>query len=248
MQDIVGARFHCAICDTVDICQNCEAAGLPGNLDTSEGGHNSSHIMIKVCVLSVIWFYVDVAQIPFPLPNAELQSASERAKTLWSGRDAATGQIVRSRRNSLLSAYDRTILGVGSRSGPSSADSSAADAGVEDHGTRCDSCNEVTLIPEIRMPSSRSYCSGSLGCVISAHHVRHYRSRIVWSVEPRYHIPLLTTSQCAQCEERSYVVHDPMHVFFKFKRPIDRPLQIENPLIPRMYVNVIPGSLVAPTN
>ena len=46
--DIVGARFHCAICDSVDICSNCESAGLPGNLDSSDGGHNSSHIMIKV--------------------------------------------------------------------------------------------------------------------------------------------------------------------------------------------------------
>ena len=147
MQDIVGARFHCAICDAVDICQNCEAAGLPGNLDTSESGHNSSHIMIKVRLESV-WYTEDsdFGQIPYPLPNAELQSASERAKTLWSGRDAATGQIVRSRRNSLLSAYDRTVLGVGSRSGPSSTDSTAADAGVEDHGIRCNSCNEVTFI------------------------------------------------------------------------------------------------------
>ena len=46
--DIVGARFHCAICDSVDICSNCESAGLPGNLDSSDDGHNSSHIMIKV--------------------------------------------------------------------------------------------------------------------------------------------------------------------------------------------------------
>lgn len=46
--DIVGARFHCAICDSVDICSNCESAGLPGNLDSSDGGHNSSHILIKV--------------------------------------------------------------------------------------------------------------------------------------------------------------------------------------------------------
>lgn len=46
---IVGARFHCAICDSVDICSNCEAAGLPGNLDSANGGHNSSHILIKVC-------------------------------------------------------------------------------------------------------------------------------------------------------------------------------------------------------
>ena len=46
--DIVGARFHCAICDSVDICSHCESAGLPGNLDSSDGGHNSSHILIKV--------------------------------------------------------------------------------------------------------------------------------------------------------------------------------------------------------
>lgn len=48
MLDIVGARFHCAICDSVDICSNCESAGLPGNLDSDDGGHSSSHIMIKV--------------------------------------------------------------------------------------------------------------------------------------------------------------------------------------------------------
>ncbi len=47
--DIVGARFHCAICDSVDICANCESAGLPGNLDSADGGHTSSHILIKVC-------------------------------------------------------------------------------------------------------------------------------------------------------------------------------------------------------
>lgn len=47
--EIVGARFHCVVCDSVDICSNCESAGLPGNLDSSDGGHDSSHIMIKVC-------------------------------------------------------------------------------------------------------------------------------------------------------------------------------------------------------
>ena len=46
--DIVGARFHCAICANVDICSNCESAGLPGNLEAPDGGHDSSHIMIKV--------------------------------------------------------------------------------------------------------------------------------------------------------------------------------------------------------
>ena len=48
MQDIIGARFHCAICDDVDICANCESAGLPGNMTSTDGGHNYKHIMIKV--------------------------------------------------------------------------------------------------------------------------------------------------------------------------------------------------------
>lgn len=53
LQDIVGARFHCAQCDDVDICANCESAGLPGNLTSPDGGHDSSHIMIKVGGLTV---------------------------------------------------------------------------------------------------------------------------------------------------------------------------------------------------
>ena len=54
MQDIVGARFHCAICDSVDICSNCEAAGLPGNLESEDGAHSSSHITIKVRSLNLL--------------------------------------------------------------------------------------------------------------------------------------------------------------------------------------------------
>ncbi|KAG6821486.1 hypothetical protein H0H93_010210 [Arthromyces matolae] len=66
LQDIVGARFHCAECDFVDICANCESAGLPGNLDSSDGGHVSSHILIK---------------IPYPLEMTETGSQTHR-KTL----------------------------------------------------------------------------------------------------------------------------------------------------------------------
>jgi hypothetical protein len=54
MRDIIGARFHCAICADVDICSNCESAGLPGDLHSSEGGHDSSHILIKVIKFSSI--------------------------------------------------------------------------------------------------------------------------------------------------------------------------------------------------
>lgn len=77
MLDIVGARFHCAICDSVDICSNCESAGLPGNLDSSDDGHNSSHIMIKVVFIRKLFekLYIVDAYIksrflsPSRLPN-----------------------------------------------------------------------------------------------------------------------------------------------------------------------------------
>ncbi|OSX64438.1 hypothetical protein POSPLADRAFT_1138078 [Postia placenta MAD-698-R-SB12] len=189
MQDIVGARFHCAICDAVDICSNCESAGLPGNLHESDGGHSSSHIMIK---------------IPYPLGTAELQSASQMAKSLWSGRDAATGQRVRSRRNSLTSAYDRTVLGIGSRNnGNSSLDNASVAIEADDHGVRCDGCG---------------------GYVVGI----RYQCASCPSLPKPY-------SLCAHCEERSYILHDPFHVFFKFPRPLNRPLQVGRPLVPKLY-------------
>lgn len=46
--EIVGARFHCVECESVDICSNCDSNGLPGNIDSADGGHHSSHLLIKV--------------------------------------------------------------------------------------------------------------------------------------------------------------------------------------------------------
>ena len=55
-QDIVGALFHCVDCEPVniDICSNCENAGLPGNLDASDGGHHSKHRMLKVTITALV--------------------------------------------------------------------------------------------------------------------------------------------------------------------------------------------------
>lgn len=69
IRDIIGARFHCAICADVDICSNCESAGLPGDLHSSEGGHDSSHILIKVNRLSsmvITWLIIgSIDSLPF---------------------------------------------------------------------------------------------------------------------------------------------------------------------------------------
>ncbi|TFK51852.1 hypothetical protein OE88DRAFT_1718587 [Heliocybe sulcata] len=118
MQDIVGARFHCAICESVDICSNCESAGLPGNLDSTDDGHNSSHIMIK---------------IPYPLESTEVQTASKRAKHLWNGRDAAKIGCEPCPGSPDMSCYARTVVS-------SSAKESDAGLGMTDHRMLCDGC------------------------------------------------------------------------------------------------------------
>ncbi|KAG6381486.1 hypothetical protein JVT61DRAFT_67 [Boletus reticuloceps] len=122
LQDILGARFHCAICDSVDICSNCESAGLPGNLDSSEGGHLSSHIMIK---------------IPYPLETHEVQTASRRAIHLWTDRDAAHVLTTpHSKPSSVYSSYAQTVVGSRMRL-------AAQDDPPEDHRIICDGCREV---------------------------------------------------------------------------------------------------------
>ncbi|KLO11030.1 hypothetical protein SCHPADRAFT_489279 [Schizopora paradoxa] len=40
---------------------------------------------------------------------------------------------------------------------------------------------------------------------------------------------------CEVCEEKSYLVHDPMHIFFKFPRPVDRQITSESGLLPDVY-------------
>jgi len=100
-QDIVGARFHCVDCTTIDIdiCSNCETAGLPGNLDASDGGHNSSHIMLK---------------IPVPLNTHEIHYVSQRAHGLRHGRDRAdlrgVSPLLRSSPSSISSMSASTVL------------------------------------------------------------------------------------------------------------------------------------------
>ncbi|KAG6812728.1 hypothetical protein H0H92_000945 [Tricholoma furcatifolium] len=97
-----------------------DVAGLPGNLDSEDGGHNSSHILIK---------------IPYPLEITELESASKRAINLWTGRDAASVGLTasRSKPGSVVSSYARTVVGNASRH--------ALAVPTDDHHLHCNECN-----------------------------------------------------------------------------------------------------------
>ncbi|TCD69146.1 hypothetical protein EIP91_008622 [Steccherinum ochraceum] len=146
LREIIGARFHCAICNSVDICSNCDSAGLPGNLDSADGGHNSSHIMIK---------------IPYPLSNTELQVASRQAIERWN-TDGPKMEGPRSRRDSLLSSYARTVIGGRSTT---SLNASSVAGETDSHGLQCNECR--TMIVGVRYqcascpsrPSAYNLCS-----------------------------------------------------------------------------------------
>ncbi|KAJ4478385.1 hypothetical protein J3R30DRAFT_3733992 [Lentinula aciculospora] len=175
--EIVGARFHCAECDSVDICSNCESAGLPGNIDSSYGGHVSSHILIK---------------IPFPLPSGKVQSVSRKARNLWTTDPANINRVEHSKAASEISSYARTVIGNGDMR-----------TSEEDHGIQCDAC---------RKPISgvRYQCANCPA-------------------------PQSGYNLCSSCEEASYTVHNPMHAFFKFPRPVDRPIRSSLTMIPELY-------------
>ncbi|KAA1469050.1 hypothetical protein DENSPDRAFT_772308 [Dentipellis sp. KUC8613] len=117
MQDIIGARFRCIDCSSVDICSNCESAGLPGDLHTSEGGHDSSHVMLK---------------IPRPLPVVEVENLSRHARSLQDGGDGLVSSLLRSSPGSASSSFAKTIV-----------DGGGGDS--NDHLMLCNSCGESII-------------------------------------------------------------------------------------------------------
>ncbi len=80
LQDIVGSRFHCAVCPSWDLCQDCE--GVTSHV-SGTGSHTADHIMMK---------------IPLPLPSSEIEQVSRQARERWAQQDssvvAAAGEIL----------------------------------------------------------------------------------------------------------------------------------------------------------
>ena len=79
LQDIVGPRFHCAVCPSWDLCIQCEGIAGVG----SEAGHMADHIMMK---------------IPLPLASSEVEVVSRLARDRWFQQDSDTvaGKSLRS--------------------------------------------------------------------------------------------------------------------------------------------------------
>jgi len=161
LQDIVGPRFHCVVCISVDVCSDCESAGLHGDLDSSDGGHDSSHVMVK---------------IPYPVKPSDVQGVSDQAMARWNGGEP----------------IGRTVSSGGGES-----------MGGLNHGMRCDWCYEVII-------GTRYQCGN---CPSTPH----------------------SYNLCQSCDDESYRVHDPTHIFFKIRRPVDRLIESPEPILPILY-------------
>ncbi|OCF31344.1 hypothetical protein I317_01200 [Kwoniella heveanensis CBS 569] len=212
LQDIVGPRFHCAVCPSWELCIQCEGIAVSG----SDGsGHAADHIMMK---------------IPVPLPNHEVEAVSRRARDRWFHQDrtvataASFGQVNDETRSSSPTndtVYAPTISRV---RGPSPLPPPSQVINIPtrdslDHGVRCGNCNEWIM-------GKRYQCAN---CP---------------SLPQAFNL-------CTICELRSYRVHDPTHVFFKFDRPVHIPLRSARPLLPLLYrhsVGKVPTSAVASIN
>ncbi|GMK56642.1 hypothetical protein CspeluHIS016_0304820 [Cutaneotrichosporon spelunceum] len=213
LQDIVGPRFHCAVCPSWDLCIQCEGVGATG-----DGSHTPDHIMMK---------------IPVPLASSEVEVVSRRARDRWFQQDSSTVAAAPSSRSSsptieaetvYAPAFRTSVRGPSSVSGPPRPNQvrttprAAPVVGIHDgldHNARCANCNEWIM-------GRRFQCANC----------------------PSDPVPY---NLCSICELRSYRVHDPRHVFFKFDRPVHIPLQSPRPLLPILYrgrVGQVPATAV----
>ncbi|ODN91441.1 hypothetical protein L198_05957 [Cryptococcus wingfieldii CBS 7118] len=135
LQDIVGPRFHCAVCPSWDLCIQCEGIYMAGG---DGSGHLADHIMMK---------------IPVPLPSSEVEAVSRRARDRWFQQDrtvatsAATPFEPSSRSSSPSGDHSTVYAPTATRDrGPSPIPPSqiinVTQRDALDHGIRCGNCTE----------------------------------------------------------------------------------------------------------
>nr|XP_031862268.1 uncharacterized protein CI109_002233 [Kwoniella shandongensis]KAA5529340.1 hypothetical protein CI109_002233 [Kwoniella shandongensis] len=210
LKDIVGPRFHCAVCPSWDLCIQCEGLHTTA-IDGS--GHLPDHIMMK---------------IPVPLPSSEIEAVSRRARDRWFHQDR--GVAVASSETPLSRSSSPTNDTVYAPTAPALRDAgtptpsringiTTSTRDVLDHGMRCVNCNEWIMGKRYQCANCPSNPDG-------------------------YNL-------CSICELRSYRIHNPLHVFLKFDRPVHVPLISSQPILPILYrqpVGKIPSSALATIN
>jgi hypothetical protein len=166
-----------------------------------------------------------------------VESLSRQTVHLWTGRDAphlGDDHTSSRERSESVHSNHRTVV---APSGVPSLTRAVLNGETAEHHIVCDNCEQVhasLLIVFKPLKLLADYQRGPLSMCIMP-----FRARIV---QPRKttsgnHLTWYAYSiyQCASCEPRSYIVHDPMHVFFKLPRPVHKALASARPFVPPLY-------------
>ncbi|KAH9072358.1 hypothetical protein EDB83DRAFT_220538 [Lactarius deliciosus] len=150
-QDIVGPRFHCVDCvKDVNICSDCDIAGLPGSPDASDGEHSSSHIMMKI-----------------PVPINETQDVSQ----LTHGRRYSQGSATVRSAPGFVSSMSVNTVSYGNGAGTYKVEDY-----IHIHPQGCNSCEEPIIGVRYQClscpskPSSFNLCSD---CEVKSYRVHN---------------------------------------------------------------------------
>ncbi|KAH9172966.1 hypothetical protein EDB89DRAFT_2069196 [Lactarius sanguifluus] len=150
-QDIVGPRFHCVDCEKdVNICSDCDIAGLPGSSYASNGEHSSSHITMKI-----------------PVPINETQDVSQ----LTHGRRYSQGSATVRSVPGIVSSMSVNTVSYGNGAGTDTVEDY-----IHIHPQGCNSCEEPIIGVRYQClscpskPSSFNLCSD---CEVKSYRVHN---------------------------------------------------------------------------
>jgi len=102
------------------------------------------------------------------------------------------------------------------------------------HNCRCSGCNAY-------INGSRYQCANcpsdpvAFNLVRSSFYLTPFRSFSYSLANADASLDRLSLPQCSTCERRSYQLHDPLHVFLRFDRPVDFEVKARAPLFPVLY-------------
>jgi len=139
------------------------------------------------------------------MKSTEIQAAGRRALQLWCERDAPNAQRVNGHISRRNSLLSADIMTV-----------------IDSKSTRS------VRSPSSSTDESKDHKIPCKGCGKSIVGTRYQCATCPSTFSTQY-------SLCEQCEGRSHLLHDPMHVFFKLRRPVDRQIESQFGFLPLLY-------------
>jgi hypothetical protein len=168
--------------------------------------------------VSFVGSELKLTQIPVPLASNEVEVVSRRARDRWFQQDSSTVAAAPSSRSSSPTIEAETVYAPALRSSVRGGQS-----------------------PSLGQRASQGRTTPRTAPVVGIRDGLDHNARCAncneWIMGRRFQCANCPSDPvpynlCSICELRSYRVHDPKHVFFKFDRPVHIPLQSPRPLLP----------------